>query len=233
MFVLLAIADHICSVPSDASESRDSLRAGSSPPAQGVPDETELQTYVRRSLVKALLFLVALVVGLGVAGLLYESELLAATTWVFDTIGLFGLMLILFLSDAVITPIPPDLVLVVLSNSWVHQQWWIAISLIGMLSSLAGNVAWLLSTRVGDTRWATLLFGRFRRTNRRLVAHYGRWAVALGALTPIPFSITCWTAGVLHLPWHEFGPVTLLRIPRYVGYYAAIAYADELARLLV
>jgi membrane protein YqaA with SNARE-associated domain len=209
------------------------LCAASSTAAGEGPGETELRSYVRRSLFKAVLLLAALVTAVGVGGLLYEAELLAATTWVFDTIGLFGLMLILFVSDALITPIPPDLVLVVLSNSWVHQYWGIAVGLIGLLSSLAGNVAWLLSTRVGGTRWATLLFGRFRRTNQRLVARYGKWAVALGALTPIPFSVTCWTAGLLDMPWREFGPVTLLRLPRFVGYYVAIAYADDLARLFV
>jgi len=229
----MVVADHILAVSSNGSETSGPLCVASSTAVGRGSDEAELRTYVRRSLVKAVLALVALVAAVGVAGLLYEAELLVATTWVLDTVGLFGLMLILFLSDAVITPIPPDLVLVVLSNSWVHQHWWIAICLIGLLSSFAGNVAWLLSTRVGGTRWVTLLFGRFRRTNRRLVARYGKWAVALGALTPIPFSVTCWTAGLLHMPWRDFGPITLLRVPRFVGYYVAIAYADDFARLFV
>jgi membrane protein YqaA with SNARE-associated domain len=196
------------------------------------PTDEQLHRYVRRSIAQAIALLVVLVVALAVAGAVWENELLAVTNWVFDTIGLVGLLLILFLSDSVLTPIPPDLVLVVLSRSWVHEYWWIAIPLIGVVSVLAGNVAWLLSTRLGQTRPVLLWLGRFRRLNRALIGRYGPWAVALAALTPVPFSIMCWTVGVLHMPWHKFGWVTLLRIPRFVGYYIAIAFANELGRWL-
>ncbi len=187
---------------------------------------------MRRSVWQALAFVLILVVGMGLLGVFYEAQLLAVTTWVFDHVGLTGLLAILFLSDSVITPVPPDLVLVVLSKSWVHAHWWIAIPLIGVLSTVAGNIAWLLSTKVGQGRLPTLLFGRFRRLNEALVRRYGPWAVAMAALTPIPFSVTCWTVGILHMPWKHFGWVTLLRIPRFIGYYVAIAYADQLGRWL-
>jgi membrane protein YqaA with SNARE-associated domain len=62
-----------------------------------------------------------------------------------------------------------------------------------------------------------------------MVQRYGRLTVALGALTPLPFSITCWCAGGLGMPLARFLPVSLLRVPRYVVYYLAIAYADQLA----
>jgi membrane protein YqaA with SNARE-associated domain len=197
------------------------------------PTDQELQRYVRRSIAQAIGLLVVLVVALAVGSVVWEDELLAVTSWVFDTIGLTGLLLILFVSDSVITPIPPDLVLVVLSRSWVHEYWWIAISLIGVLSVLAGNVAWLLGTRLGQTRPVVLSLGRFRRLNQALIGRYGPWAVALAALTPVPFSIMCWTVGMLHMPWRRFAWVTLLRIPRFVGYYVAIAFADDLGRWLM
>ena len=205
------------------------------PPARATeeePDEQQLRAYVRRSVWQALAFVALLVVGMGLLGVFCEAQLLTVTAWVFDHVGLGGLLAILFVSDSVITPVPPDLVLVVLSKSWVHQYWWIAIPLIGVLSSIAGNVAWLLSTKVGNARLPTLLFGRFRRLNQALVRRFGPWAVAMAALTPIPFSVTCWTVGILHMPWKHFGWVTLLRIPRFIGYYVAIAYADTLGRLL-
>ena len=197
------------------------------------PDEQQLRAYVRRSVCQALGFVVILVVAMGLLGVFYEAQLLAVTAWVFDHVGLTGLLAILFVSDSVITPVPPDAVLVVLSKSWVHAHWWIAVPLIGVLSTLAGNVAWLLSTKVGHARLPTLLFGRFRRLNQALVRRYGPWAVAMAALTPIPFSVTCWTVGILHMPWKHFGWITLLRIPRFIGYYVAIAYADQLGRLLL
>jgi membrane protein YqaA with SNARE-associated domain len=64
-----------------------------------------------------------------------------------------------------------------------------------------------------------------------LIDRYGYWAVALGALTPIPFSITCWSAGMLRLGFGRFLLVALLRVPRFVGYYVVIAYSSELVRV--
>ena len=197
------------------------------------PTEAELQAYVRRNIRNAILALVGLVAVLGVSGALWEAELVVVANSVYQHIGLVGLLLIIFLADSIIMPFPPDVVLVILANTWVHEHWLVAMPLIGLLSAVAGNVAWLLGTKVGHTGRVTRWFGRFRRMNEALVRRYGPWAVALAALTPVPFSVTSWTVGILHLPWREFGWVTLLRIPRYVGYYAAIAYADDLARLLL
>jgi len=197
------------------------------------PSEAELQAYVRRNIRNAILALVALVAVLGVSGALWEAQLVVAANFIYRHIGLPGLLLIIFLADSIIMPFPPDVVLVILAKTWVHEHWLVVMPLVGLLSVVAGNVAWLLGTKVGQTARVTRWFGRFRRMHEALVRRYGPWAVALAALTPVPFSVTSWTVGILHLPWRDFGWVTLLRIPRYVGYYAAIAYADDLARLLM
>jgi membrane protein YqaA with SNARE-associated domain len=203
------------------------------PSAEDPPGEAELTAYVRRNVWGALAVLVLLVGGLGVVGAVWEEELFATAGFIYAHVGLTGLLLVIFLADSIIMPFPPDVVLIIMAKTWVHNHWYIAIPLVGVMSAVAGNTAWLLSTRVGHTRAFTRWFGRFRRMNEALVRRYGPWAVALAALTPIPFSVTCWTVGILHMPWKNFGWVTLLRVPRYVAYYAAIAYADELARMLV
>jgi membrane protein YqaA with SNARE-associated domain len=42
----------------------------------------------------------------------------------------------------------------------------------------------------------------------------GRWFLALAAVSPIPYSITCWACGVTQMPYGEFVVISLLRIPR-------------------
>jgi hypothetical protein len=69
------------------------------------------------------LMLVALVVVLGFVSLRHEAALTSLTTEIFDLLGLPGLLTILFVSDAIFSPIPPDAVLVVLSRSPYHQHW--------------------------------------------------------------------------------------------------------------
>ena len=188
----------------------------------------QLRRYVRSSIIKGVLGLVGLVAGMAFVGKYFDTELVLATTWVYDHLGLAGLAAILLLTDSFITPIPPDVLLIIIAKSALADSWWIVVPGLGVLSSGAGMIGWHLSRRVGDTRLMRLMFGRFRRRHRALVARYGTVAVALGALTPIPFSVTCWAAGIFQMPFKRFAWVTLLRIPRFVGYYLLIAWSVDL-----
>ncbi len=200
-----------------------------SPPDLGSPPEPEwVQRYVRRAVIQAVLMLLALVGGMALLGRFFAPELLLATSWVNEQVGFAGLAVILFATDAVITPIPPDLLLVVIANTDLAHRWWLYVPTLGVISSGAGIVAWHLSSRVGHTRIPRLIFGRFRERNAAVVSRYGALAVALGALTPIPYSVTCWTAGILHVPLRRVAWVTLLRIPRFIGYYLVIAWSTHL-----
>jgi membrane protein YqaA with SNARE-associated domain len=195
-------------------------------------EDAELERYVKQGLLKAGLLVLLLFGTLAVLGVAYEDELLAATSTLYRALGLPGLLGILFVSDAVMSPIPPDAVLVVIAKSELHGHWPLLVAGIGMMSVVAGSVGWLLGSWLAFTRVPRLLFGRGLERNERLVRRYGAWSVALGALTPIPFSLTCWTAGMLKLPFKLFAAVALLRIPRFVGYYVVIAYADTVAKAL-
>ncbi|HLV21849.1 MAG TPA: VTT domain-containing protein [Polyangiaceae bacterium] len=188
----------------------------------------ELGVYVRRNLLLAAALLLVLFGGVGLCGVFFEAELLATTHWLYDTLGLAGLFAILFVSDAVISPVPPDLVLVVIAHTKLSASWPELLLAVSLVSVLAGNVGYWCGRRLGSSNVPRLLFGRHLERSQHLVSRYGRWAVALGALTPIPFSLTCWTAGMLTMPHPAFFSMTLLRLPRFYLYYLAIAHADRL-----
>lgn len=205
------------------------LSPGSCPhPSAAVDEEEQLRRYVWRSVLRAMLAIVVLIVVMAALGKYYSSELVAVATWIEETVGFVGLAAILVATDSVITPLPPDVLLVVIANTELAERWWLYVPALGAISSGAGMIAWYLSSRVGDTRIPRLLFGRFREQNQALVARYGAIAVALGSLTPIPYSVTCWTAGLFHMPFNRFAWVTLLRIPRFLGYYLVIAWSTHL-----
>lgn len=196
------------------------------------PSQDELRAYVRRSLVNTAVGLVALLLVLGGIGVVYERELIAAATWVAAQLGIPGLGALVFVADALLSPLPPDVVLVVISKTLLASDWAWLVPLGGLVSAIAGCVGWLIGRALavrgrGLPRWLSN-----ERLNRALVARYGRWAVVLGALTPIPFSVTCWLAGVCRMPFGSFAPITLLRIPRFVVYYLLIAGAGDLVSTL-
>lgn len=203
--------------------------------SHGAPSSTtstlpspDVQRYIRSVLVKGAVALLLLVACLAFIGKLYAAELLIAAGWINDQVGFLGLALILLITDAVITPIPPDLLLVVIANTGLAHRWWLYVPTLGAISSGAGIIAWYLSTKLGHTRLPKLILGRFREKNSALVARYGALAVVLGALTPIPYSLTCWTAGMLLAPLRTLVFATLLRIPRFVGYYLLIVWSTHL-----
>ena len=57
--------------------------------------------------------------------------------------------------------------------------------------------------------------------------------VAVGALTPVPYSLTCWVAGTLELTLREIFWVNLLRLPRFLVLYQAFAHSEHLIRLFM
>lgn len=216
-------------VPDPAHTPVPSSSSAVSPPdSSASPDPERVQQYVRRAVIQAVVMLFVLVGSMALVGRFFADELLLATSWVNEQVGFVGLAAILLLTDSVITPVPPDLLLVVIANTDLSHHWWIYVPTLGVISSGAGILAWHLSARVGHTRLPRLIFGRFRERNAALVSRYGVLAVALGALTPIPYSITCWTAGILHVPVRRVAWVTLLRIPRFIGYYLVIAWSTHL-----
>lgn len=211
--------------PSNAASSPTTASTGL---VNGTQEPVDVQRYVRRVLIKGAVMLILLVASLAILGKLYAAELLIATGWIHDQVGFLGLAAILLVTDAVITPIPPDLLLVVIANTDLANRWWLYVPTLGAISSGAGIIAWYLSSRLGHTRIPKLILGRFRERNSAMVSRYGALAVVLGALTPIPYSLTCWTAGMLHVPLKTLAWATLLRIPRFVGYYLLIVWSTHL-----
>jgi len=200
--------------------------------AAAIEDDPALTALVRRALWMSAVLLLALVLGVGALGVFYRAELLGVTQWIFLNLGIPGLALIVFAADGLNSPIPPDLALVVVANSELVGRAWSLVLFLGVVSVIAGNLGWLLGAKLGETRLGRLVMGRFGSRAAALVRRFGMWGVAIGALTPIPFSLTCWAAGMLQMEWQRFTLVTLLRFPRYALYYWAIAYSETLLRSL-
>lgn len=191
-------------------------------------ESADLRRLLRKHFLGAALSLVAIVAIAIVLTLRYRAELDAFTISVFDTIGIFGLAALLFVTDAIVSPFPPDSVLILIAASPYHEHWSLLIPVLGVLSSVAGCCGYTGGRLLSGRAWAQRWFGHFHSKSQDMVLKYGPWSVAMGALTPVPFSITCWTAGLMRLPFRSFIAPCLLRIPRYIGYYAAIAYFPRL-----
>ncbi len=189
-----------------------------------------LDAFVSRNILGALLSLLAVLGFVAVASIYFREELQGFTQWIFAEVGLGALAALLFVSDAALSPIPPDAILFLIAKSPYHEHWLVLVPALGVLSSVAGWVGYFGGRRLAHTRLSQALFSRLKRKGAAVIHRYGSWGIVLGALTPVPFSLTCWTAGMLEMPFHRVAWPCLLRIPRFVAYYLVMAYAEDIVR---
>jgi membrane protein YqaA with SNARE-associated domain len=183
------------------------------PPTAAIAPQLSLRTLLIQTVV-----ITAILVGaVALAGIFLHEPLSQGATWVVNTFGLPGIALGIFISDTFTFPIPPDtyIFLAVASKMRVLEVFLTVCT----VSVLAGNVAYFLGPMLAKIPFIRDKIERFRPQGQDLFLRYGVWTVAIGALTPLPYSVICWFAGLYKMPYRRFFLATLFRIPRMIGYY--------------
>jgi len=196
--------------------------SGESPEVQ-----PQVQTILRRELWLTLLFLVVLITLVALAGVFFRAEITAFANWVYHRLGFVGLSVFFFLSEALVTPLPPDITLMIVAGSELRESWLLPVLFLSFLSTLGGHVGWLLGLKLDHTGLVRRMLGRHHGWSVELMRSYGVWAIVLAALTPLPWSVTSWTAGALHMPWRSYLLGSLARAPRIILYYVFIHAAFQ------
>ena len=155
-----------------------------------------------------------LVVG-GVAYLFKEPLLNAAKEFVRVLDGP-GVGLGFFLPDALTLPFPADvgsgMALMGGMSFWKVTAWGSAGSILG------GCIGYWIGRGLGHTRPVTRLFERRGREVHLLMKKYGDQSLFVAVVTPLPYSIACWAAGALKMPFKRFFFISLFRAPRVALY---------------
>lgn len=87
-------------------------------------------------------------------------------------------------------------------------------------SVLAGPVGWLYGRVLGRFGWVQRLFVRHRIP--AFLQRYGFWAVAVGAVTPFPYSLVTWASGAARVPLSVVFLGSLFRAPKVMFYFLLI-----------
>jgi membrane protein YqaA with SNARE-associated domain len=196
-------------------------------PPYSEPPPGDRARYMRRNFLRAGLGILALLAFLAVCATRFEHQLLSLTESVYSTIGLAGLFAITFFNDVIISPLPPEAMLIVVAKTGLRDDWLALILTMGLLSAAAGNAAWWIGHSAG-ARFFPHWINKVRQRHGKTIYRYDRWVVGLSAITPLPFSITCLAAGAMHMRYKSFWPLTLLRVPRFFMFYLMIAHSGRL-----
>lgn len=173
---------------------------------------------LRPIIIRAAVFTVVVVGLVAIAGVVIREPLEVLANWVVAELGLWGVFLGVVATDAFTLPIPPDTYLFVAVASDADVAPILAVCCVG--SILAGSIAYKIGPTISRLPLLRPRLEHFRQRGEKLFGRYGVWTVALAALTPIPFSITCWLAGAYRMPYGPFLLATFARVPRLLGYYA-------------
>lgn len=137
-----------------------------------------------------------------------------------EKFGLLGLFIDVYLVDALIVPLTPDVFLLILVSNETNQIF--GLILICIASVLGGISGYGIGKYLHKLRIVQRLTSKYEQRGEKLFQRYGTWAVAIAAFTPIPFSTICWLAGIFKMDFKPFVLATFFRIPRMVIYYLMI-----------
>ena len=127
-----------------------------------------------------------------------------------DGFGLLGLALLTF-TEAIIQPIPPDILTLPMFLSAAGPDDVLMIWLVATSTSVAGAlVGYLIGSRAG--RWALDRHAPEAAVRRidALVERYGLFGVFIAAVSPIPYKVFAWVAGMGEMDLRAFIGASIL-----------------------
>jgi len=187
------------------------------------------RAHLRKILIGTIVSLIIVISIAGFLGFLYSDSITEITELIAKKTGFLGLVLIILIADSLIPAFPTDIILLIIAKSSLNDEWGIYILIIGITSIIAGVFGWNIGQWIRNKTNFDFMFKH--KNNSNLLQKYGSLGVAIGALTPIPFSITCWTAGFLEMPFRDFLLASFFRIPRYFIYFIAINYSEQIINI--
>lgn len=188
--------------------------SGRRPDAKEALADFEAGKLVRRSIVGVIVFLGALA---GIA-YLFKDDVIAGSTAFVEVAGGPGIMAAWFTLDLLPVPLIPHDIFATLGliggfGFWPTVGWASAGSILG------GCASWAVSSRLAHLPIVHrgITTGRAKRMFE-LTRKYGALALGVGAVSPLPYSISAWACGATDMRFLPFVAVSLLRIPRIAFY---------------
>lgn len=136
-----------------------------------------------------------------------------------ETFPAFGVFTVFFISESVLGLIPPELFIAWSSKSATPV---LHLSLLALLSYAGGVVSFYIGKAITKVpsihEYLEIKMAKHIRNTRK----WGGFLIVVGALLPIPFSITTMAAGIIKYPLNSLLLFGLLRFLRFYLYALAI-----------
>ena len=175
---------------------------------------TGFYKFVGRSVVKAIIP-IAIIVGAILAIDFYVLDLNKALATITETYSPTGILSMFFVSESLLGLIPPEIFI-----AWAGKSAFpiFYLSLLALASYLGGIVSYFIG--VGITKIPAVKnqmevnLGKYIKNTRK----WGGFLIIVGALLPIPYSLTSIAAGAIRFPFMSYLMFGLFRFVRFYLY---------------
>jgi membrane protein YqaA with SNARE-associated domain len=191
-----------------------SERAGSTPAASARADRRSNRLMVLRVLLgMALMFALMLAIANT-----FRSQLESMGRAFVTHLGLPGMTVGSLIADGFHFPVAPQFYMLLgIASGTPHLETFSAVAIGSLLGGGAGYLVGRQLRRFARlARWVERSSAKFRHHLEGRNAYRG---AVIATITPLPFSVLCYTAGLYHFSSRAFALILILRIPKLVVFY--------------
>jgi membrane protein YqaA with SNARE-associated domain len=126
-----------------------------------------------------------------------------------------GVLLFFFVSETLLGLVPPE---IFIAWSAKLSQPWLFLSVLGFISYFGGLCSYWIG--IGITK-IPIIHNYLEEKMRKQLKNSKKWGgflILVGALLPLPFSISCMTAGIINFPFKSVALYGSLRLLRFLLY---------------
>lgn len=131
---------------------------------------------------------------------------------------------VFIVSEVIFGIIPPEFFVKWSENHGLFNTYVANVTLLAVISYLAGVLGYYIGSKLGKSALFEPYFKKYIHKYKNLLRRYSGFLIAIGAVTPVPFSAICMLVGATNFNFNSFLLISLTRFLRFAFYSAALFY---------
>ncbi|MFK5947386.1 MAG: hypothetical protein QM500_01285, partial [Methylococcales bacterium] len=174
---------------------------------------TGFYSFVWNAVRKALPFIVLIIIGIYIVNKYFSIN--DALIHLTETLPAYGVLTFFFASETLLGIIPPE---IFIAWSGKMPEPWLYLSFLAILSYTGGLISYWLGVAITKIPRVHDYMQLKMEAQLKNSKKWGGFLILVGALLPLPFSISCITAGIIKFPFRNVVLYGSLRLVRFVIY---------------
>ncbi len=174
---------------------------------------TGFYKFVWESVKKALPYIIILVIALFVINKYFDlNEKLTHLT---EILPIYGVLIFFFISEMILGLIPPE---IFIAWSGKTENPWLYLAILAVLSYFGGLISYWIGVAITKIPRIHKYLETKMEKQLKNSKKWGGFLILVGALLPLPFSISCMAAGIINFPFKGVVLYGSLRFIRFLIY---------------